>query len=67
MTPRALLTAISATAVAFAVAIGVAAGSGSSQATPAAASVASTQFTMTAQPEVVHLTLLANHDCPIAV
>ena len=67
MSPRALLTAIGSTAVAFAITIGIAAGSVSSQATPAAASAASTQIIHHVEPEVAHLTLLANQDCPYAV
>ena len=67
MSPRALLTAIGSTAVAFAIAIGIAVGSVSSQATPAAASAASTQTTISIQPEVAQRTLLANQDCPYAV
>jgi hypothetical protein len=67
MTPRTLLTAISATAVAFAVAIGVAVGSVSIPATPVTASVASVQTTMSVQPGVARFTLLANQDCPFTV
>lgn len=67
MTPRALLTAIGATAIAFAVAIGAAAGSVSSQATPEAASITTVQKTMSVQPEVALYTLAANQDCPAAV
>lgn len=67
MTPRTLLTAISATAVAFAVAIGIAAGSDSSPATPVTASAATTQTTLSVQPEVARFTLLANRDCPFTV
>ena len=70
MTPRTLLTAIASTAVAFAIAIGIAAGSGTSQSTPVAASAASTarmQTTLSVQPAVAHLTLLANQDCPFTV
>ena len=67
MTPRALLTAIGATAIAFAIAIGAAAGSISSQTTPVIASATTTHMSMSVQPEVARFTLLANQDCPIAV
>ena len=67
MTPRALLTAISGTAIAFALAIGIAAGSVSSQAEPAAASTAATQSTTSAQPQVALYTLAADPNCPVAL
>ncbi len=67
MTPRALLSAISATAFAFAIAIGAAAGSVSSQTADVTTSTAPVQRAMIEQPEVAQFTLLANQDCPIAV
>ena len=66
MTPRALLTAIGATAIGFAVAIGAAAGSVSSPTTPVSAST-TTHMSLPTQPGVAQFTLLANQDCPIAV
>jgi hypothetical protein len=67
MTPRALLTAIGATAIAFAIAIGAAAGSVSSQTAPVIASSAAALTTTTAQPAVALYTLAANQDCPVAL
>lgn len=67
MTPRALLTAISGTAVAFALAIGFAAGSSPSRAEPTATVAATTQTTTPAQPEVALYTLAADQNCPVAL
>jgi hypothetical protein len=67
MTPRALLTAIGATAIAFAIAIGAAAGSVSSQTAPAIVSTDAALTSTTVQPAVALYTLAANQDCPIAV
>lgn len=66
MTPRALLSAVGATAIAFAIAIGVAAGSVPSQATPALASTAA-QAATTAQPAVALYTVQATENCPVAL
>jgi hypothetical protein len=64
MSPRALLTAIGATAIAFAVAIGAISGSVSSQTAPVQAN---SSMTITAKSQVAQFTLLANQDCAIAV
>lgn len=66
MTPRALLTAIGATAIAFAIAIGNAAGTESSSEAPVIAST-TTHMSAPAHPEGPRFTLLANQDCPFTV
>ncbi|MFT4039846.1 MAG: hypothetical protein QM692_16835 [Thermomicrobiales bacterium] len=68
MTPRALLTAIGATAFAFAVAIGIAADSASSQVAPAVASISAAPVTTAVEHDAANLLYtVANDDCPIAL
>lgn len=64
MTPRALLTAIGATAIAFAIALGATVESVTSQTAPV---LASTQTAATTQPEVALHTLAAHESCPVAL